>query len=202
MFLSIFEYYFLGNGKVCTPPPPPVKEGMHRRRIKTKTKAVASIWWEEFNQFLATLAVLHWTIWIIGWIAPGYFERRGWFILFFKIVLGIMIIWRKKIWRKSIIVGWWYVWCEPDDHPFFSKHLFRQAAVILFILFSKSSLGKRDSPARNWINWLNSAHNTAVMIFAFSSVCILLLWRDGPIPHPTVKVLLLLESQLIFPTPW
>ena len=31
----------------------------------------------EFIQFLATLAVLHWTIWRIGWIAPGWFETKG-----------------------------------------------------------------------------------------------------------------------------
>ena len=34
---------------------------------------------EEFIQFLVALAVLHWTIWIIGWIAPGWFERKGCF---------------------------------------------------------------------------------------------------------------------------
>ena len=36
----------------------------HRRRIKTeeKAKVVASVWGEEFIQFIATLAVLHWMI--------------------------------------------------------------------------------------------------------------------------------------------
>ena len=36
----------------------------HRRRIKTeeKAKVVASVWVEEFIQFLAALAVLYWTI--------------------------------------------------------------------------------------------------------------------------------------------
>ena len=33
---------------------------------------------EEFFQFLAALTVLHWTIWIVGWIAPWWFERKGW----------------------------------------------------------------------------------------------------------------------------
>ena len=34
----------------------------YRRRIKTKEKAkvVASVWGEEFIQFLAVLAILHW----------------------------------------------------------------------------------------------------------------------------------------------
>ena len=37
---------------------------MHRRREKPeeKAKVVASVWVEEFIQFLATLDVLHWTI--------------------------------------------------------------------------------------------------------------------------------------------
>ena len=49
---------------------------IHKRRIKTeeKAKVVASVWGEEFIQFLASLAVLHWKIWIRGWIAPGWFE--------------------------------------------------------------------------------------------------------------------------------
>ena len=40
----------------------------HRRRIKAeeKVKVVASVWWEEFIQFLAALAVLPRTILIIG----------------------------------------------------------------------------------------------------------------------------------------
>ena len=52
----------------------------HRRRIKTEewAKVVASVYGEESIQFLAVLAVLHWTIWIIGWIAPVWFERKGW----------------------------------------------------------------------------------------------------------------------------
>ena len=40
-------------------------EGKHRSRIKTKekSKVVASVWGgEEFIQFLAAQAVLHWTI--------------------------------------------------------------------------------------------------------------------------------------------
>ena len=43
----------------CTP---------HRRRMKTEAKAkvVASVWGEEFTQFLAVLAYLPWTILIIG----------------------------------------------------------------------------------------------------------------------------------------
>ena len=54
--------------------------GDHRRRTNTeeKAKVVASVWEKEFIQFLAVLAVLHLTIWIIGWIAPGWFERKGW----------------------------------------------------------------------------------------------------------------------------
>ena len=37
----------------------------HTRMIKTeeKAKVVASVWWEEFIQFLAALAILPWTIW-------------------------------------------------------------------------------------------------------------------------------------------
>ena len=48
---------------------------VHRRRIKTeeKAKVVAFVWVPEFFEFLAALAVIHCTIWIIGWIAPGWF---------------------------------------------------------------------------------------------------------------------------------
>ena len=63
-------------------------KGLHNSRgIKTedKAKVIAAVWRTEF---LATLAVLHWTIWIIGWFATGWFERNDEFILFFKIVLG------------------------------------------------------------------------------------------------------------------
>ena len=57
----------------------------HRRRTKTeeKAKVVASVWGKELIQFLAALAVLHCTIWIIGWIAPGWVETKDEFILFF-----------------------------------------------------------------------------------------------------------------------
>ena len=59
----------------------------HRRRIKTeeKTKVVASVWGEEFIQFLAVLAVGRFLI--IGWIAPGWFERKGLIHPFLQIVL-------------------------------------------------------------------------------------------------------------------
>ena len=52
----------------------------HRRSIKTEEKAKvdASVWGEEFIRLLAVLAVLHWMIWKIGWMAPGWFERNGW----------------------------------------------------------------------------------------------------------------------------
>ena len=39
-----------------------------------------------------------------------------------------------------------FVWCEPDDHPLFSKHPFSKVAVILFLLFFKSSRYKRNRP--------------------------------------------------------
>ena len=49
--------------------------------------------------------------------------------------------------RTSILVRWLFVWCEPDEHPFwFSKHPFCQVAVILLILFFKSSWCKRAVP--------------------------------------------------------
>ena len=53
---------------------------IHRRRIKTEEKVnvVPSVWGEEFIKFLAALAVLFERFWIIGWIAPGWFERKGW----------------------------------------------------------------------------------------------------------------------------
>ena len=41
------------------------------------------------------LVVLPWRFWIIGWIAPGRFERKEKFILFFKIALG------KRNWKKK-----------------------------------------------------------------------------------------------------
>ena len=45
----------------------------HTRRIKTaeKVKVVAAVWGAEFIQSLAALAVLHRSIWIMGWIAPS-----------------------------------------------------------------------------------------------------------------------------------
>ena len=55
----------------------PGKRNNHRRRIKTEEKAevVASVWvGKNFNQLLTALAVLHRMIWLIGWIAPGWFE--------------------------------------------------------------------------------------------------------------------------------
>ena len=52
----------------------------HRRRIKTEEKAKvdASVWEGKLIKFLSELAVLHWTIWIRGWIAPGWFKIKGW----------------------------------------------------------------------------------------------------------------------------
>ena len=46
------------------------------------------VWEEEFIQFLSAIAVMHWTLWIMEWIAPGWFQGNDEFILFFKIVLG------------------------------------------------------------------------------------------------------------------
>ena len=43
---------------------------MSRRHCVAKYKCYAAF------GFLAALAVLHWTILIIGWIAPGWFEKR------------------------------------------------------------------------------------------------------------------------------
>ena len=50
----------------------------HRRRIRTeeKAKVVTSFWGAEFIQFLVALAVLYWTDWRIGIIAPGWFEEK------------------------------------------------------------------------------------------------------------------------------
>ena len=74
----------------------PAVHNTHKRRIKTeaKEKVVASIWGTEFIQFLATLAVVHYrsTNWRKGWLAPGWFEEKDEFILFFKIVL-VQIRW-------------------------------------------------------------------------------------------------------------
>ena len=66
---------------------------VHRKRIKTeeKAKVLASVWGIEYIIYsipCRSLAVMHRTIWTIGWIAPGWFERKDEFILFFKIVLG------------------------------------------------------------------------------------------------------------------
>ena len=51
-------------------------------------------------------------------------------------------------WIKTHTVSFWgnvhfdkvhggLVWCEPDQHPFFSQHPFHQFAFILLILFFK-----------------------------------------------------------------
>ena len=50
-----------------------------RIKPEEKAKAVASAFGGRiYSIHCRTLAVLHWTIWIIGWIAPGWFERKGW----------------------------------------------------------------------------------------------------------------------------
>ena len=48
---------------------------------------------------------------------------------------------KKRFWEDG-----GFVWCEPDDHPLFSKHPFSKVAVILFLLFFKSSWYKRNLP--------------------------------------------------------
>ena len=70
-------------------------------------------------------------------------------------------------------------WLEPkfsEEHPFwsdggwssiFSKHSFRQVAVVLFILFFKTSWWNTASAVRNG---RNSVPQTEVTTFAFSSV--------------------------------
>ena len=72
-------------------------------------------------------------------------------------------------------------WLEPkfsEEHPFwsdggwssiFSKHSFRQVAVVLFILFFKTSWWKTASAVRNG---RNSVPQTEVTTFAFSNVFI------------------------------
>ena len=72
-------------------------------------------------------------------------------------------------------------WLEPkfsEEHPFwsdggwssiFSKHSFRQVAIVLFILFFKTSWWKTASAVRNG---RNSVPQTEVTTFAFSSVFI------------------------------
>ena len=67
--------------------------------------------------------------------------------------------------EHQFYVGWWFsvVWTRWSS--VFPKHPFRQIAVILFILFFKSSWWKRAGAARNWIN---SVPQTAAWIFAFS----------------------------------
>ena len=74
-----------------------------RRRIHTEVKAkvVAAVWGSAFIQILATLAVLHWDDLKKGWIAPGWFERKGWIILFFKLVL-LKIASAAKNWIHSV----------------------------------------------------------------------------------------------------
>ena len=72
----------------------------HRRRINTeeKAKVVASVWGTECIQFLAAPTILHQDelkkrmnctrlIWRKVWIAPGWFEEKEEFILFFTLVV-------------------------------------------------------------------------------------------------------------------
>ena len=53
---------------------------------------------------------------------------------------------RKTTWQNGDLVkrtnG--FVWCEPDDHPFFQNYSFHQIFFVLFILFFKLT----------WANWL------------------------------------------------
>ena len=81
------------EGEVVTWP----GEGMRRGwgggvgiiRFNSVTSSVGAIEEEfiqktEFIQFLAALAILHYrSIWRIGWLAPGWFDDRDEFILFF-----------------------------------------------------------------------------------------------------------------------
>ena len=45
----------------CSTSCPPLKASNHRRRIYTeeKTKVITAVWWTEFIQYRATLAILH-----------------------------------------------------------------------------------------------------------------------------------------------
>ena len=96
------------------------------------------------------------------------------------------IIWTKVFGRTSISVGWWFGVVWTGWSSIFSKHSFRQAALIEFILllhFFKIILVENiySSVARNWIN---SFSQTAATTFAFSSVFILLLRRTANTSSP------------------
>ena len=86
------------------------------------------------------------------------------------------MIWTTVFERPSILVRWWFgmVWTRWSS--IFPKHPFRQVAVILFILFFKSSWCKIASAARYLIN---STPQAAAKKFAFSSV-----WLLRPESHP------------------
>ena len=70
------------SGRQRRPPP------SHRRRIRTeeKAKVVASVWEEEFIQFLATLAVLPMTI-LNNRMHQDDLKEKDEFNLFIKIIL-------------------------------------------------------------------------------------------------------------------
>ena len=69
------EYYY----EKCCIIDSSIEEG---RKINTeeKTTVIAAVWGADFIQYLAVLpvAVCTATIWRIGWIEPGWFERKGW----------------------------------------------------------------------------------------------------------------------------
>ena len=53
--------------------------------------------------------------------------------------------------RTSILVGWWFGMVWIGWSSIFPKHPFRKVAVVIFILFFKSSWWKISSAARNGI---------------------------------------------------
>ena len=123
------------------------KPWLHRRRTNTEGKVkVVTVGW-------GTYSTVHWVQYLN---AP--LTQQGWFEEKLK----------KKHFRR---VG---VWCDGIGwSSIFSKHPFRQAAVMLFILFLKSSWFKMAYTARNCINSVSQA---AATTFVFSSVGILLLY--------------------------
>ena len=82
---------------------------LYRRKRETaeeKAKVFAAVWGKNlFNSLLRQLFCLR-RFWIIGWIAPGWFERKGWIHL---ILLSLSFFYATpspnlhvvKIWRIS-----------------------------------------------------------------------------------------------------
>ena len=85
-----------GAGRLRDRPRGETEPGDNRRTINTEEKArvLTAVWGTAFIQLIVALTR---TILIFGWIAPGWFERKGWIHPILQIVLVQNIYHRKEM---------------------------------------------------------------------------------------------------------